>query len=241
VGLVVSTKIGGGGDLHNMDMFLIGLMFVGTIAWRNGGGEWFKNFPASPLIVRIFFALMFILPGIAPLASLRTYQYNGDTRWLITLTDSHAEKELGLLPHPSVVDRSLKTVQDEVMLARENGEMLFLDQRQLLTFGFIKDVPLVPEYEKKVLMDKALKSDGEYFETYYKDLAAHRFSLIISEPLRSPVKDSAYQFGEENNAWVKWVSNPTLCYYEPKTTISEVGVQLLVPKRETVDCSEQLP
>ncbi|MDO9300165.1 MAG: hypothetical protein Q7T89_02230 [Anaerolineales bacterium] len=241
VGLVASTKIGGGGDLHNMDMFLIGLMFVGTIAWRNGGGEWFKNFSASPLIVNIFFALMFILPGIAPLASLRTYEYYGDTTWLITLTDSPAEKDMDLLPHPSVVDHSLKIIQNEVMLARESGEVLFIDQRQLLTFGFIMDIPLVPEYEKKVLMDRALRSDGKYFETYYKDLAAQRFSLVVSELLRSPVKDSAYQFGEENNAWVKWVSNPTLCYYEPKITLSEVGVQLLVPKHEPVDCSEQLP
>jgi hypothetical protein len=241
VGLVASTKIGGGGDLHNMDMFLIGLMFVGTIAWRTEGQEWFKNFPASPLIVRVFFALMFILPGIAPLASLRTYEYHGDTAWLVTLSDLPAEKNLDLLPHPSIVDRSLQTIREEVLLSRKTGEVLFIDQRQLLTFGFLTNIPLVPEYEKKVLMDKALRSEGKYFETYYKDLASQRFSLIISEPLRSPVKDSAYEFGEENNAWVKWVSNPTLCYYESKITISEVGVQLLVPKREPVDCSKQLP
>jgi hypothetical protein len=28
VGLIVSTKIGGGGDLHNLDMFLIGIFFA---------------------------------------------------------------------------------------------------------------------------------------------------------------------------------------------------------------------
>jgi hypothetical protein len=55
------------------------------------------------------------------------------------------------------------------------------------------------------------------------------------------VKDDSYQFGEENNAWVKWVSNPILCYYEPKMTLKEVGVQLLVPKKQQLDCSIQLP
>jgi hypothetical protein len=56
-----------------------------------------------------------------------------------------------------------------------------------------------------------------------------------------PIKDSSFQFGEENNAWVKWVSGPVLCYYDQKTTLKEVGVQLLVPKSEPVDCSTQLP
>jgi hypothetical protein len=34
VGLIVSTKIGGGGDLHNLDMFLIGLVFAAALAWK---------------------------------------------------------------------------------------------------------------------------------------------------------------------------------------------------------------
>lgn len=53
--------------------------------------------------------------------------------------------------------------------------------------------------------------------------------------------DLSFQFDEENNAWVKWVSRPVLCYYEPKVTLKEVGVQLLVPKADTSDCSSQLP
>jgi hypothetical protein len=52
VGLIASTKIGGGGDLHNMDMFLIGLMFVGVLAWRSGGGNWWRNSPSSPRLSR---------------------------------------------------------------------------------------------------------------------------------------------------------------------------------------------
>jgi hypothetical protein len=90
-------------------------------------------------------------------------------------------------------------------------------------------------------MNQALYGDANYFQGFYDDLAEHRFSLIVSEPLRTPIKDSSYQFGEENNAWVKWVSNPVLCYYEPKIILQEVFVQLLVPKTEPVDCSAQLP
>ncbi len=99
----------------------------------------------------------------------------------------------------------------------------------------------MPEYEKKVLMNNALGSRQAYFQRFYEDLANQRFSLIISEPLKTPVQDSTDTFGEENNAWVKWVSKPLLCYYDIKTTLREVNVQLLVPKPNPVDCSAELP
>jgi hypothetical protein len=116
-----------------------------------------------------------------------------------------------------------------------------MDQRQLLTFGYIKDVPLVSEYEKKLMMDEALSSDKAYFQPFYADLAAHRFSLIISDPLRTPIKDSEYGFGEENNAWVKWIAKPVLCYYEEKDTLMDVRVEILVPRQGSYDCSNVLP
>jgi hypothetical protein len=99
----------------------------------------------------------------------------------------------------------------------------------------------VPEYEKKVLMNEALSANAEYFQSFYEDLAARRFSLIVSERLFTPIKDSSFEFGEENNAWVTWVANPILCYYEEKITVKEIGIQLLVPKSGQVDCSDRLP
>jgi hypothetical protein len=113
-----------------------------------------------------------------------------------------------------------------------------MDQRQLLTFGFVKDVPLVAEYEKKYLMDQAMgDTAASTFPAFHRDLESHRFSLIISDPLHLPIKDSDYGFGEENNAWVKWVAAPILCYYEPLLTLPEFKIELLVPL-ETVspDC-----
>jgi hypothetical protein len=244
VGLVASTKIGGGGDLHNMDMFLIGLGFSAAIAWKNGGGEWFTNINIehSPIWIKLALVLLFVLPGFQYLPQLRPYHSIEDKSSLATLTDSPNEKSLELYPSHAVVEDSLETIRKEIALARsQDGEVLFMDQRQLLTFGYIKNVPFIPEYEKKILMNQALKPNVGYFQGFYDDLASHRFSLIISEPLRTPIKDSSYQFGEENNVWVKWVSNPVLCYYEEKDTLKEVGVQLLVPKSEPVDCSAAMP
>jgi hypothetical protein len=138
------------------------------------------------------------------------------------------------------VNEALQEIQAFVDEAQPRGDVLFIDQRQLLTFGYIQ-ARLIPEYEKKVLMNEALSSNAEYFQSFYHDLARQRFSLIVTEPLRTPVKDSSYEFGEENNAWVKWVSIPVLCYYQEVQTFKEVGVQLLIPKPVPDDCSEYLP
>jgi hypothetical protein len=241
VGLVASTKIGGGGDLHNMDMFLIGMFFVGAIAWQNGGREWIQNGAAIPALIKIVIVALIINSSIGPLFEMRSYTLGEDVSWLKTLTDAPSELSLEMLPTPADVDSAIQTIQEEADKAKSQGEILFIDQRQLLTFGYVKGIPLVAEYEKKVLMNQAMSSNSGYFQGYYADLAAKRFSLIITEPLHTPVKDSTYEFGEENNAWVEWVSGPTLCYYEPVETLKTVRMQLLVPKEGDVDCSAELP
>lgn len=241
VGLVVSTKIGGGGDLHNMDMFLIGLLFTGAIAWNSGASAWLMNESVVPGLVKGMIVLSLVNSALGPFQAIRSFGFGEDAAWIKTLTDAPSEKDLDMLPLQQEIDSALQIIQEEVDTAGLQGEVLFMDQRQLLTFGYISGVVLVPEYEKKRLMDEAMGERLTYFEPFYADLAAQRFSLIVSEPLRTPIKDSSYRFGEENNAWVKWVSNVVLCYYEPKITLKEVGVYLLAPKAEPVDCSAQLP
>jgi hypothetical protein len=80
-----------------------------------------------------------------------------------------------------------------------------------------------------------------YFDAFYKDLAAHRFSLIVSDPMRTPIRGSDYGFGEENDAWVKWVTKPVLCYYEERDTLTNVHVELLAPRKVPIDCTGSLP
>ena len=87
-----------------------------------------------------------------------------------------------------------------------------------------------------IFQDIIIPGDGEYFEAFYQDLARHRFALIISDMQFKMIKDSNYAFSEENNAWVKWVSEPLLCYYTPLRTLQNVDVQLLVPNPAAEDC-----
>jgi hypothetical protein len=237
VGLIVSTKIGGGGDLHNLDMLLIGLVFAAAVAWRTIGSEGLGPLAKrSPWFGAVMLAAVAV-PAYQPLMAMRPLSFSNDAGWVSVLADVERARDLGSLPDPQVVSSSLDQLSAAVHDAQEHGDVLFMDQRQLLTFGDIRDVPLVGPYEKKRLMDEALSRNREYFQPFYADLAAHRFSLIISSPLRTPIKDSEYGFGEENNAWVRWVAKPILCYYVEQDTLNEVKVELLAPKPAPEACA----
>ncbi|MEN9563104.1 MAG: hypothetical protein RIR73_1348, partial [Chloroflexota bacterium] len=240
VGLVASTKIGGGGDLHNMDMFLIGVAFTVFIAWVNGGKEVVLG-GGMPASMRLMLIAALVIPAIVPWRQLRSVSYGDEIEAIKVLTDTPDKKAFDMLPDSATVKTALEEIQAEVDYAKEYGDVLFIDQRQLLTFNYIQGVPLIPEYEKKMLMNEALSGNADYFSSFYQNLADQRFSLIITEPLRTPVKDSTYEFGEENNAWVKWVSIPVLCYYEEIQTYKEVNIMLLAPKPVPDDCSQYLP
>ncbi len=241
VGLIVSTKIGGGGDLHNLDMFLIALLFAAALAWKGGGAEWLAAIQNEKIWMQASVLLLFAIPAFQPLMALRPLSFAKDASWLAVLADVEKPKDLGSLPSEGAIQADLQELNQAVKTAQSQGDVLFMDQRQLLTFGYIRDVALVPEYEKKLMMDEALSSNAAYFQPFYKDLAAHRFSLIISDPLRTPIKDSEYGFGEENNAWVKWIAKPILCYYQEKNTLTDVRVEMLTPRQGPNDCSNTLP
>ncbi len=241
VGLVASTKIGGGGDLHNMDMFLIGVLFAAAIAWQQVGREWLSQLDGGPGILRILIIFTIAYTALYPLMGMRSFDFAEDLSWIKTLTDSSEDQTLEMLPTKSETDKTIQMIQGVVDEAGQRGEILFIDQRQLLTFGYIENVTLVPEYEKKILMTVALSGDAETFKPFYADLASQRFSLIVSEPLRTPVQDISFQFGEENNAWKTWVATPILCYYEPLITEKEFRVQLLFPRASVQDCSQVVP
>lgn len=244
VGLIVSVKIGGGGDLHNMDMFMIGILFAAAMAWRNGGREWIEQASASPIWVRTMVLLLIILPGYQPLMNLAPISIADDMVAVTTLADiPPAGPFPETLPSEQDTVKALDRIRREVQLAVSSGDVLFMDQRQLLTFGYIHGVRLIPEYDKKVLINQAMSEDSQYFQGFYHDLASHRFSLIISNPLHMRIQTETDDFSEENNAWVKWVSRPVLCYYEPLDTLRKVTVQLLVPRQDMSDCdpNQMLP
>ena len=242
VGLIVSVKIGGGGDLHNMDMFIIGLLFAAALAWHNGAAQWIVESGASPVWVRLVLLVMVVLPAYYPMKFLRPNQVaEEDMTWVMTLADIPPQGPFPeLLPYERDSDKALEEIKSAIESAAPNGEILFIDQRQLLTFKYIVGIPLVADYDKKVLINQAMSADEAYFKSFYQDLASHRFSLIITNPLHERIQTDEDNFGEENNAWVKWVSTPVLCFYEELDTLKKVRIQLLVPKQDISACAQYL-
>jgi len=211
VGIIASVKIGGGSNLHNLDMFLVGLVLIASqavVAVSNQDSAWLTK-PAIAVLV----SLILVAPT--------TFALSGGERLL--------------LPEENITHEALTTVQGYIKKFSQKGEILFIDHRQLLTFGLVENVPLIDEYEKKVLMDDAMTSDAEYFKKFHDDLNYRRFSMIVNEPATIVFRGSEHIFGEENDAYVSWVTIPLLCTYEPIYTARDVNLELLVPRKELAD------
>ena len=213
-GLVVSTKIGGGGDMHNMDAFLVMFALIATSFFSRrvaGDGEptpsW-GNFQWG--VAALLVPLGFALPQIGFFNS-----YN------------HAK-----------VEKDIQRLQQVVSEAINNGgEVLFVTERQLLTFNELKNVPLIPEYEQVELMEMAMSGNREYLEQYYSDLDDRRFALIIAEEQKyNPRNDGP--FLEEDNAWVRYIGAPLLCAYKPAESLSSNNIQIFVPRTGHPICKD---
>jgi hypothetical protein len=208
VGLVASVKIGGGSNLHNLDMFLVALILIIGIVTRVskwGSGILGGQLPA-PANVMLF--LVVIVPSLASISSGGPLQLPADS------------------VSQSAIQRIRTTIEQEV----KDGEVLFIDQRQLLAFGYIQGVPLVMEHELKELTNRAMIGDEVLFTDFYRDLAETRFSLIVTAHLPTEWSGKGHPFGEEDDAQLRFLYLPLQTYYQPLVHLEEVGIWLLVPK-----------
>jgi len=213
-GLMVSVKIGAGGDLHNLDAFIILLMVVtGTLFWNRQGNE-----PDSlernilfPWALAAFAVLVPVWFGIQSVRPAHTY-------------DSAVAK--------TALDQIRSKVDQTV---HEGGEVLFISQPQLLAFREIIDVPLVSEYDKEFLIEMVMANNEPYLAEFYNDIHAHRFALIVADTQWYKYQEAGENWGAENNLWVRAVTVPLLCEYQ-QTRIPGVNVSLLTPRTQPVNC-----
>ena len=211
-GLIFSVKIGGGSNLHNLDMFLILMLILGALAWKAGMGQWITEKIRGESLICLLILAAVLIPA-----------------W-----DSIKTAEPRYYPREETTADAAETIR-RVIDEHPGEEILFMDQRQLLTFGTVQKIPLIADYEKKWMMDEAMANNAAYFEPYINDLKAHRFAGIISEPLHIKFQGEGGDFSEENDLFVTYVSIPTLCYYEPYETFSDQGVQILLPRDSVLE------
>jgi hypothetical protein len=220
-GAIVSVKIGGGSNLHNMDAYMVLLLIVGMYFYLDRVKADFGAPPAEqprPALRR--------LPPEALI--------NGGVALMVIASaffTVYSRKPPAPFPAPAVVQAGLEQVTKFAQRAsQQGGEVLFLTNRHLLTFGMIEGVKLAPEYERVFLMEAAMSNAVDYLGQFRKDMEQQRFAVIISEPLSTRYKSPHESFGSENNAWVRRVSQIVLCYYYPVETLRELQMQILIPR-----------
>ena len=207
-GLVVSVKIGGGADLHNMDAYFVSILLVGTTALAR---EFEPDSPRKHLCGVWLFSATLVLA------------------WFIL-------RGQGSFGYDKVTTTAqLNALQAQSTRVAEAGdEVLFISQRHLLAVGLIEDIPLIPEYEKDVLMEMVMSRNGAYMGKFYKDLHDQRFGLIVIDPQKDSLLAEKRSFGAENNIWTLKVTRPLWCYYEQEDVIG--GIELYIPRTEPLDC-----
>ncbi|MCJ7512424.1 MAG: hypothetical protein MUO23_05580, partial [Anaerolineales bacterium] len=158
-GLIVSVKIGGGGDLHNLDAFLLLSLVVGGSLW----GRWraAEGEGAKPIALRsALIGLVLAIPAAIAMANGQVLER----------------------PDAAAGQMALSELRTRLESSAGEGPVLFLTQRHLLTFGEI-DLPLVEPYEKVQLMEMAMSRNPGYLEQFRRDLEAHRFAQVVTDSL----------------------------------------------------------
>jgi hypothetical protein len=216
-GVVVSVKIGGGSNLHNLDAYLVLLLVVcGALGLGALRLERPQPSPFQPRLPAWLEPLLLALTVAIPLA------------YALTTGGALPKRDF------AAAESALQAVAQAVAQAdQQGGEVLFISQRHLLTLGMLGEIttPLVPDYELVFLMEMAMSGNRFYLDAFQSGLQAQRYALIVSGPLTTNLQGRAHSFGEENDAWVIEVSQPILCYYEPILKLKDPALMLLAPRQ----------
>jgi hypothetical protein len=214
-GLVVSLKIGGGANLHNMDAYfsllLIVLACLVFARYRPEHGDF-----AQPV------SLHWLL--IVSLISMPAWSY--------------LQFNIGSVNYDSARTRDVLTklqgYVDETNA--RGGETLFITQRHLLSMHMLNHVTLVPEYEREDLMEIAMSNNIPYLRTFREDMEDQRFALIIVDPLNYNFLSKNRSFAEENNVWVTRIMKSILCNYREEAVFPADEIALYVPQAGERQC-----
>jgi hypothetical protein len=218
-GTLVSLKIGGGSNLHNLDAYFVLSLVIGAYfffqrcAWdwpptRPLPG-WWRFLDHLALLPLVFIPVGFVVALGGPLPNR-----DAASAW-----------------------QTIAAIQQQVDSA--DGEILLMRERHLLFLGDLKNVPLVtePEYEVVFAMEMAMADNQPYQQALRRDLTGHRFALIIGEPTPPQLLGPYHQFGEENDAWLINIAGWIDCTYEPLAEFPAEGLVVWTPRAKNL-CSQ---
>lgn len=214
-GMLVSVKIGGGTNLHNLDVFLVVLLimavelYFGRVNDEDGQPVnvrlplWLK---AAAFIGPILFAVSFSGRAIQP------------------VDDLTAAQDLA----------KLQAYADQAVA--EGGEALFVSNRHLLTFGLIENVPLVHAHEKLLLQEMAMSKNEVYLESFGAEMAGQRYAIIVTDRMPTVWKDpQTTSLAAENNVVMQDITSLIQCAYQVEERLLDGKLEIYTPKPE-VSC-----
>jgi hypothetical protein len=215
-GFIVSAKIGGGNNLHNLDGFSV--LFVTVSLYLL-----FDRFVPDPSTsLRTSDAPASVAPAFVSPLTL--------TLAILAVIVFTVNQSTPALPSLDRHEQSLASLQSYVdQTVADGGSVLFITQRQLLTYGLITGVPLVPQYDNIDLMEFAMTNYRPLIDQFQADIAAHKYAMIIAPIPPGQLQTTDAAFSEENNAWLKRVSIPLLRSYKVLATFEDGDFVILVP------------
>jgi hypothetical protein len=214
-GLVVSLKIGGGANLHNMDAYfsllLIVFVYVIFTRYQPENGE----VPQPVSLHWLIIISLIIMPAWSYL------QFNiGSVNYDAARTENALTKLQGYVDQANA----------------RSGEILFITQRHLLSMHMLNNVTLIPEYEREDLMEIAMADNVQYLEKFREDMQDQRFALIVVDPLNYNILSKSRSFSEENNVWVTRIMKSILCNYREEAIFAADEIALYVPQEGARQC-----
>jgi hypothetical protein len=148
-GLVVSLKIGGGANVHNMDAYfsllLIVFAYLILARYRAETGEM-----AQPVALHWLVIVLLLLNPV----------------W------SFIQFSIGFRSYDAARTQSVMTrLQEHVDQANaQGGEILFITQRHLISMHMLNNVTLIPEYEREDLMEIAMANNTQALDEFREDM-----------------------------------------------------------------------
>lgn len=208
-GLIVSLKIGGGADLHNLDAYF-------TMLW----------------IVLSYLVFARYSPQNARTAEFIPLTWGSVMSVIVIPILFITQTNIGFKSYdPSRTEKTLSALQSKIdRVNAEGGEVLFITQRHLVSMGMLHDVTLVQEYEREELMEMAMSNNEAFLARFKQEMESQRFDLIVVDPLTFKILARRRAFSEENNVWVRGIMRPILCNYRLEESFPEDEIALYVPQ-----------
>jgi hypothetical protein len=205
-GVIASMKIGGGNNLHNLDAFLVLLMFWSGYALSDRIVP--EHYGCSFKVPVNLLALLCFIPSVWSMQTLPDFQ----------------------IKDVAIAQNDLTQMQELIQSHVDQGEsVLFIYQRHLLTFGMLPGVPVVQDYELLELMEMAMSNNQTYLQKFHADMKAHRFGLIVTNVENGKKQDRNKSFSDENNAWVSHVIKPLRASYHSVLILPDSQIEIFAP------------